>query len=151
MCTGSGRGWVADFEVGWCPVRLRNAYRIVPAPQHPLLSLKQRRLIVGDVVPIPAQEPDKSTPMTWVEALMCRIVVHQGHGVGELVTRLALGPVDGLQDISVEDVVRGRPLRVLTQRMSSVRSEVVTASPLTGSSDPSVAGARLNRFGPGVG
>ena len=28
---------------------------------------------------------------------MCGIVVHQGHGVGELVTRLALGPVDGVE------------------------------------------------------
>lgn len=64
MCTGSGRAWVANVEVGWCPVGLRDEHRIMPAPQHPLLSVSQGRLIVGNVVPIPAQEPDESTPVT---------------------------------------------------------------------------------------
>lgn len=109
MCAGSGRAWVANLEVGWCPVGFRDEHRMMPASQHPLLSVSQGRLIVGNVVPVPAQEPDESTPVTWVEALLCCIVVHQGHGVGELVTCLALGPFNDLKDIGVENVVGSSP------------------------------------------
>lgn len=102
-------GLVTDAEIGRCAVSRGHAHWVVHTGQHPLLGLVQGGFSVWHIVAVTTYQPYQAPPTTRIQALVVRILIHERHRVGELITRLTLGPIDGLQDIAADDVVGSGP------------------------------------------